>query len=180
VRDLDIVVLHRSDFTATLLPAGRLRETFTALHRAHVLVLRDEDQDLESQLRSRGFRQPIWWMLRRLDVPAVTSAIAFCGIARPTEFLSSLSGISIPVTRTARDHHVWTARDIADLIELQHRCKASAFVTTEKDLVRLSPAQRQRLEGAAPLHAIRLQVQLRDEPAMINHLTELLAAGSRP
>ncbi|HKR26686.1 MAG TPA: tetraacyldisaccharide 4'-kinase [Acidobacteriaceae bacterium] len=179
-RDLDIVVLHRSDFTEGMLPAGRLREPFSSLRRADVLVLREEDRDLESQLRLRGFRQPIWWMIRRLDVPTVTSAIAFCGIARPTEFLNGLTGISIPASRTQRDHYVWTDRDIADLVELQRRHSAASFVTTEKDLVRLSPAQRQRLEGAAPLRAVRLRVQLRDEPATIDHLMELLPAGSRP
>ena len=178
-RDLDVVVLHRSDFTATLLPAGRLREPFSSLRRAGVLVLRDEDQDLESKLRSRGFRQPIWWMTRRLDVPAVTSAIAFCAIARPTEFLAGLTGVSIPANRPRRDHHVWTDRDLAELIELQHRHSATAFLTTEKDLVRLSPAQRRKLEEAAPLHAVRLQVQLREEAAAIDQLMELLAPGSR-
>ena len=178
-RDLDIVVLHRSDLTATLLPAGRLREPFSSLRRADVLVLRDEDHELESQLRLRGFRQPIWWMTRRLEIPDVTSAIAFCAIARPAEFLAGLTGRSIPASRTWRDHHVWTDRDIAELIELQHRHSAAAFLTTEKDLVRLSPAQRCKMEQAAPLHAVRLQVQLRDKAATIDHLLDLLASGRR-
>lgn len=178
-RDLDIVVLHRSDFAGTLLPAGRLRERLSSLQRADVLVLRDEDHELEPQLRARGFRQPIWWMARRIKIPAVTSAIAFCGIGRPAEFLAGLTGIAIPASRTGRDHHVWTDRDIAELIELQHRHGAAAFVTTEKDLVRLSPAQRQRLEQAAPLHTVRLKVQLHDEVAAIDRLMELPALGSR-
>lgn len=178
-RDLDIVVLHRSDFTPTLLPAGRLREPFSSLQRADLLVLRDEDHDLESQIRSRGFRQPIWWMIRRLEIPKLTSAVAFCGIARPAEFLAGLTGVSILASRVAHDHHVWTDQDVAQLVDLQHRHSAAAFVTTEKDLVRLSPDQRQRLEGAAPLHIVRLQVQLRDEAATIDHLMELLASGSR-
>lgn len=178
-RDLDIVVLHRSDLAGTLLPAGRLREPLSSLRRADVLVVRDEDHEFESQIRSCGLRQPIWWMTRRLEVPAVASAIAFCAIARPAEFLAGLTGLSILASRTWRDHHVWTDRDIAELIELQHRHTAAAFLTTEKDLVRLSPAQRSKLEQAAPLHAVRLQVQLRDEPAAIDQLMELLASGSR-
>lgn len=179
-RDLDIVVLHRTDFTERLLPAGRLREPFSALHRAHVLVLRDEDRDFEPKLRSRGLRQPIWWMIREVEVPAVTSAIAFCGVARPAEFLAGLAGISIPASRTWRDHHVWTDRDIADLIDLQRRQSAAAFITTEKDLVRLSPAQRRRLEEAAPLHAAQLQVHLHDESDAMDTLLQLLRASTRP
>ena len=43
-RDLDIVVLHASDFVEGLLPAGRLREPLSALKRAQVVVLREEDR----------------------------------------------------------------------------------------------------------------------------------------
>ena len=178
-RNLDIVVLHRTDFTETLIPAGRLRESFSALRRAHILTLRDEDRDLEAQLRSRGFHQPIWWMIRQFEIPAAASAIAFCAIARPAEFLAGLAGVRIPASRTARDHHAWTDRDIDGLINLQRRHGAAAFVTTEKDLVRLSPAQRQRLEEAAPLHTVRLRVRLRDEEAAIDALLQLLPAAFR-
>lgn len=178
-RAVDIVILHRTDFAETLLPAGRLRETFSSLQRAQILVLRDDDRDLEPHLRSRGLRQPIWWMTRQLETPDVSSAIAFCAIARPAEFLAGLAEISIPASRAARDHHVWTDREIADLIDLQRRHSAAAFVTTEKDLVRLSPAQRGTLEQAAPLHAVRLQVRLRDEAAAIDGLLEMLPTASR-
>ena len=53
-RDLDIVVLHASDFEETLLPAGRLREPLASLRRASVVVLRAEDRALEAELRKRG------------------------------------------------------------------------------------------------------------------------------
>lgn len=178
-RDLDIVVLHRSDFADALLPAGGLREPFSSLRRARVLVLREEDRDLEAQLGARGLRQSIWWMRRQIEIPEVASAIAFCGIARPAEFLSGLTGISIPASRAYRDHHAWMDRDIAELIELQRRHRAAAFVTTEKDLVRLSTEQHRKLEQAAPLHAVRLRVRLRDEEAMIDTLLQLLPDESR-
>ena len=40
---LEIVLLHRSDFQTTLLPAGRLREPLAALERADFVVLREDD-----------------------------------------------------------------------------------------------------------------------------------------
>lgn len=178
-RNLDIVALHRTDFTETLLPAGRLREPLSSLSRAHILALRHDDGDLESQLRSRGFQQPVWWMIRQIEVPDVKSAIAFCGIARPEEFFAGLTGTSVTASRTFGDHHVWTDRDIAGLIDLQHRHSAAAFLTTEKDLVRLSPAQREKLQESALLHAVRLRLRLSNEAAAIEYLLRLLPAAAR-
>jgi tetraacyldisaccharide-1-P 4'-kinase len=76
--------------------------------------------------------------------------------------------------RAWRDHHRYTRADIAALIELRRQHQAEAFLTTEKDRVRLVPEHRRMLEGAAPLHAARLVVRLRDEPAAIDQLLALL------
>lgn len=178
-RAVDIVVLHRSDFAETLLPAGRLREPFSSLKRADILVLRDEDNDLEPDLRARGLHQPIWWMTRRLHVPALNNAVAFCAIARPREFLAGLAAVPVLASRIARDHHPWSDADIADLLDLQRQHHAAAFLTTEKDFVRLAPEHRCNLEKAAPVHAVRLEVRLDEEPACIDQLLRL-AAAHRP
>ncbi len=172
-RDLDIVVLHRTDFSARLLPAGNLREPFTSLSRAQILVLREEYRDLETQLRARGFHQPFLWMTRTLTVPesipAMTTVIAFSAIAHPEEFLASLrkAGLTISAHRSWRDHHRFMDSDISDLLVLQRQNPTASFLTTEKDLVRLTPDQRHSLESAAPLHAAQLTVRLADEPAAI-------------
>ncbi len=179
-RSLDIVVLHRSDFSTHLLPAGRLRERFSSLRRAQIIAMRDEDQDLEPELRRRGCKLPIWWMTRRVEIPGVSSAIAFCAIARPDEFLSELrkQGIAIPATRSWRDHHRYTCADISALISLQRQHQSQAFLTTEKDLVRLSPSHRQTLQSAAPLHTAKLVVRLRDEGAAMAQLLGFLSQSA--
>lgn len=180
-RDVDIVVLHSDDFLDRLLPAGRLREGFSALSRAHIAVMREEDQELEGALRRRGFSRPIWWMQRRLDVPAVKRGVAFCGIARPEEFFSALrsQGVTLAAMRAWRDHHTNTQADVAELIELQRQHGAEAFVTTEKDMVRLGPELRRTLENAALLHAAKLTVRLHDEAAAMEQLFALLPAKWR-
>ena len=94
-RDVDIVVVHRSDFAERLLPAGRLREPLSALRRADFLALREEDADLEPRLHQLKVTAPILWMRRSLTIPnelagTAGKVIAFCGIARPDEFFSAL------------------------------------------------------------------------------------------
>lgn len=177
-RDADIVVLHSSDFDSQLLPAGRLREGFSSLHRAHILAMRAEDRDREPELRSRGFQHPIWWMERRLEAAGPKRVIAFCAIARPEEFFSALrqEGVIPEAVLAWRDHHAYSPSDIASLLELQRQYAAEAFVTTEKDLVRIAPDHRRMLEAAAPLHAAKLVVRLADEPRAIDRLLALLKA----
>jgi tetraacyldisaccharide 4'-kinase len=181
-RDVDIVVLHRGDFSDHLLPAGRLREPFSSLSRAQIVVLREEDRDLLPELQARGCHAKVWFASRSLVVPAVRRAIAFCAVARPEEFFSGLraAGVTLLATRFWRDHHHCSATDIAALVELQRQHQAEAFLTTEKDLVRLYAEQRRVLENAAPLHAVRLEVRLSNEPAVTAQMLELLTPSARP
>ena len=84
-RAVDIVVVHPDDIRDRLLPAGRLREPLSALKRAHIVALRQEDAGLEATLR-RYLRAEcrFWRVTRRLSVPPdFRPTVAFCGIARP-------------------------------------------------------------------------------------------------
>lgn len=180
-RDVDIVILHRSDFEEHLLPAGRLREGLGALRRARMVVLREEDTDLEPELRHRGYTGALWWMHRRLRVPAIERVVAFCAIARPEEFFGALrsEGVAIAAVRSWRDHHGYTEADLAELLELRRQHEAEAFVTTAKDRMRLAPDQRRELCAAAPLHVAELDVRLRHEKEAIDELLNALGSGLR-
>ena len=172
-RDLDIVVLHRSDFEERLLPAGRLRESLIALKRASIVVLRDEDRHFEADLRRRGIDAPVWIQQRRLAIPPIKKSIAFCGIARPEEFFAALrnNGIDTVETVVFRDHHAYTDADIDGLLQLRGQRRAEAFITTEKDWVRLTPAQQASL---APLQTAKLEVLFENETAVIAQLDYML------
>jgi len=172
-RDVDIVVLHRSDFDQRLLPAGQLRESLSALKRASVIVLRAEDAHLEEVLRKRGIGAPIWIQHRRLVVEPLAQAMAFCGIARPDEFFAALrtNGVEIAATSEYRDHHVYTDSDLKHLIQLRKTHQAESFITTEKDWVRMTPPQRARL---TPLNVARLEVVFENETDVIAQLVSLL------
>jgi tetraacyldisaccharide 4'-kinase len=175
-RDVDIVVLHRADFKEKLLPAGRLREAFPSLSRAQIVAMRQEDRELEPELRRRGFAGPVWWMERGLELPAVNRVVAFCAIARGDEFFSGVrsGGVIVAAVRAWRDHHTYTERDIAELIELGRQHEAEAFLTTEKDSMRITNELRRTLESAAPLKAARLMVHLQDEAAALQQLAGFL------
>jgi tetraacyldisaccharide 4'-kinase len=175
-RDVDIVVVHRSDFEQGLLPAGRLREPLSSLRRASVIVLRGEDAVLEARLRERGLQAPVWIQHRRLVVDPRGPAVAFCGIARPEEFFTALkaNGVDLLATRAFRDHHRYEDADIDAVLALCRSAGAEVCITTEKDAVRLSPKQRATLASAVKLEAAQLEVSLGDEASAIEQLLALL------
>ncbi len=177
-RDAEIVLLHRSDFRTTLLPAGRLREPLAALERADIVVLREEDMDVAERAR-RWMRTDarIWTIRRELEIPALPgAAVVFSAIAHPEEFVNGLrgKGVSIAASHAWRDHHRFTDGDVTMLCALAAQHHASCFVTTEKDVVRLRQTQRARLEQTGPVLAAALTVRLLEPEAVLAALEERL------
>ncbi len=174
-RALDIVVVHASDFSEGLLPAGRLREPVISLRRASAIVLRAEDSNLEAELRRRGISAPVWIQHRRLAVESAARAVAFCGIARPDEFFAVLrsQNVDLAATLALRDHQAYSAAEIDRLAALLRRHNADCFITTEKDATRMTCEQQARLEAIAPLRVARLEIRLENESAIMRQLTGL-------
>ncbi len=182
-RDLDIVVIHRSDLQQRLLPAGRLREPLASLRRAGVVVLRQEDAELESTLRAHVRRECSFWRVRRtlaLNSP-VRRAIAFCAIARPNEFFASLAAAGAEVVERVRfrDHHRYTMADVDRLATLGRRLGCDAFVITAKDEVKLDAAMRLRLNAVAPVQTAAFTVELEDEEAVLGLMRKSLIVTAR-
>ena len=177
VRSVDIVVVHRSDFEEKLLPAGRLREPLSSLARATFVVLREEDAEWESRVRRLAPAAGIWWVRRKVELPLELPerAVVFCGIARPAEFFDALrsSGLALAGTAAFPDHHRYTQEDMRRLAVMAAEGKASAFVTTEKDEVKLNGPLRSHLERVAPVLIVRLRIELRDEQAAVEEILRL-------
>jgi tetraacyldisaccharide 4'-kinase len=57
-----------------------------------------------------------------------------------------------------RDHHLYSEKDVRELIELGQRSEAGGFVTTEKDAVNLGPY----LSALAPMAVVPVRMELLD------------------
>jgi len=169
-RAVDVVLVTAQDLDDALLPAGNLREPLTALHSADFVAVREEEIEsivkrLKPLLREGTL---IWTVRRKLRFPAplfVFSAglrpVAFCAIARPEGFAAMLkeAGCGIVDTIFFRDHHAYDMVDIARVLELAKELKATGFVTTEKDAVKLTAAMRERLETLGSVMVAALDVE---------------------
>jgi tetraacyldisaccharide 4'-kinase len=178
-RAVDIVLLHRSDFSGRLLPAGRMREPLSALRRADVIVLREEDGEFEAEGRRHARADALWWRVRRrLSVaPLKGAAVAFCAIARPEDFFGGLraAGIEVAAEEAWRDHHRYTGADMRRLRRRAVETKAAAFLTTAKDAVKLDCAMREELSEAGPLVVAKLVVEFEREGEIVRELLGRIA-----
>jgi tetraacyldisaccharide 4'-kinase len=180
-RTLDLVLITADDLADTLIPAGNLREPLTALARADVVVVREDEADVVAKrvwplLRERA---QLWIVRRRLQFPAPLfvfgaglKPIAFCALARPEAFAANLAeaGCGIVETVAFPDHHRYTLADIDRILAVARSLNATGFVTTEKDAVKLTPTLRSRLEQLGPLMVVALEAEFGDPAAVLAFL----------
>ncbi len=149
-KDLSVVVIDAvSAFgNGRILPAGPLREPVAqGLKRTQAVILnglgpvpalpRFDGSMLRAKVEQTG--------------PSLRGrrVVAFAGIGRPSKFFEALAaqGARIVEQRGYSDHHVYTQSEVARM-KARARAENGLLVTTEKDYVRLTPAER---DGIVPL-----------------------------
>ena len=179
-RDLDIVLLDALEpfGRGRIFPRGLLREPIRSLRRAGVVVLSRADLVPESRrigIRAEAERHagPLPWVeaahrpiglldangnVQPLDLQGSHRVAAFCGIGNPEGFRRTLEtlGTNLVGFRSFRDHHPYTARDLAEIGEWARSHGADLLLTTQKDSVKL------RVEsiGSKPLRALKIGLEI--------------------
>lgn len=188
-RELDVVLIDatRSPFADRLLPVGWLREPVQSLRRAGAVVLTHAESAEPAELEKlRGSvrsvapdallvvakhqwdrldvstrEEPVSWLAgRRVAlVSAVGNPAAFAAMVRA-------AGAEVAAEARERDHHAWSAADVARLArQFRQSGPIDAILTTSKDWMKLAllnlsawpaPVARPRLgiefmEGSAAL-----------------------------
>jgi tetraacyldisaccharide 4'-kinase len=164
-RDVDILLLDQDAWRDHLLPAGNLREGLRAMRRADVLAIPANDPELEANLLAFGWTGPLWRLRRRMEIPQVPGPIvAFCGIARPSQFFAGLqaNGITLAAQLSFADHYRYSLQDIDVLISKCRSAGATALITTEKDEVRLGSLA-STFPSDLPLKTAHLALSIEDE-----------------
>ena len=178
---LDLALLSREDLQDVLLPAGNRREPLHALRRADLLVLQEKDVEAQAWVRTHLPQHSVWTYTRSMEWPEdiPRQVFAFCGIARPDQFLNGLrvGGLEIVGECIFGDHHPYRAAELQELASAIRQSGAAAFITTEKDKVRLGE-QVKILERIAPCHAADVIVRFTEPAAVLERLLSLLPDSS--
>ena len=146
-RDLDIVLVSAADLNgAKTLPAGRLREPADVLIAADAIVCTDLDTtisvpDIPVFRAVRTIGEVVFDDTGPPPPSAGATVLAIAGIANPAPFFEALTqaGWQAGATMTFRDHHPYTAEDVARFASATTAAGGAAVITTEKDYVRLLP-----------------------------------------
>jgi tetraacyldisaccharide 4'-kinase len=148
-RDIDLLLVCKSDLDERLLPSGRLREPLAAAAAADALLVTGDDDDVEEVVSSLGktvafLVVPQFGEARPVHASgdaAVGSrrALAVAGIARPQRFFAAARAEGWDVVREMafRDHHWFDRRDIDRIRAAAAETGADVVLTTEKDAMRL-------------------------------------------
>ncbi|MGO9084046.1 MAG: tetraacyldisaccharide 4'-kinase [Candidatus Sulfotelmatobacter sp.] len=173
-RDFDIVLVTPQDASDRLMPAGRLREPLRSLRRADAVVLTSG-----ASAESFPLDGKLVWRVRRGIAPqnVPPRPVAFCGIARPQNFVLQLRAANIEPAAEAfyRDHHAYAEKDIRELLELKQKSDAGGFVTTEKDAVNLGPY----LSALEPLAVVPVRMELADAANALDTMLARIAERKR-
>ena len=174
-RQLDVVCVGGGDLVDRPLPAGRLRESPSALSRADVVLAMDGEATA-ADVRRFAPRADVH-VVRRLTGPVLDAAGATCpvparpflvsGIARPERFEQDARAVCPAPAGAAAfgDHHAWSAGERQALATQAQRAGADAVLTTAKDAVRL-PATL----GGLPVLVLAQRLEISDPGRLLERL----------
>ncbi len=188
-REFDLVLLDARDpFSGDApFPLGRLREMPDALDRATAILLtRTERGRVYTALRRRLGSVPLYrshvvaetWMDARTGEPVVLQcerAAAFCGLANPATFWSSLreQGLQPFFRWTFGDHHQYRHHELLRMREHAQLQNAELLLTTEKDLMNLPPDLAEIMDPVR-VFWLRIGVEIEGEEELVRQIRAII------
>ena len=186
-RDIDVLLVDATNpfGNGRLFPEGSMREPFSALGRADIILITKSDvanewtvYDITDEIRKYS-DAPVFKALHKpVGIISGTGEIedkktlnnkkvyAFAGIANPAYFQASLRSMGSDISgfRKFRDHHHYTQKDIN---EIRREAGGHMIITTEKDLVKLR-------ELELPENVSALKIEFSVDDAFYDHLFDKL------
>lgn len=163
-RNLDIVCISPKDVdgTCAFFPMGSLRESPSALKRAHLLAGYQEDwknvkngPPLQFTLCLTGLLNPQFEPIPQEELGAKIYLLSAIAVPSRFEKTAKLLERHICGISTFRDHHQFSCKEIDGVIQKAKQVGANAIVTTVKDLCRLNKASL----GTFPIYGMSTQLQ---------------------
>jgi len=191
-RDLDIVIVDAEDpfSNGRVLPAGLLREPFSALKRADIfLINRSENitfsrqQEIKKSLNTLSPNNKGVFSAETQLEKCITVAgqeqkepgflegkkvFAFSGIGSPEAFKNSINsaGGKVVSYRIFDDHYNYKKEDLLTLLDQYEASQAELILTTEKDAVKLFGLA--DIIGNLPLYYLTISLEIDEDKKMLH------------
>ena len=200
-RDIDLVLFDADHFAGNsrVFPGGELREPVSALQRCDAFIITGVTEHnseragkCEDLLTERFGDKPVFKAIPNysefyhytVTASSISKSVVtlseipenlfgFSGIAHPDRFYNMIEqqGITLCGRKSFRDHYPYRPDDIVNLTRLATESGAEGFLTTEKDIVKLSEAH----HWCMPIYVPILEYARNDslESFIINNLNEM-------
>lgn len=169
-RDLDIVLYTPAEKTA-------FREPVSSLKRANILLMKKgvdplrkkrmmerfpESTVFEYSVKNKGFFRLTEKQRKPGEKLKRKKVLAFCGIARPERFLSTLhkEGIKPSFFFKFPDHYPYPESSLKKITEKYKKINAEAIITTEKDALKLIHNKSLR---KIPAYYLKIDLEVEDK-----------------
>jgi len=186
-RDIDVLLIDATNpfGNGRLFPEGSMREPFSALGRADIILITKSDiagewtvYDITDEIRKyssapvfKAFHKPAAVVNSSGETEGPETLehkkiYAFSGIANPAYFQASLRSMGAEIIgfRKFRDHHNYTQKEID---EIKREAGEHEIITTEKDLVKLKGMD-------LPEDISALRVEFSVDEGFYDHIFKLL------
>lgn len=193
-RDADIVLLDATAEDDALLPRGRRREPWSALARAHIVLITRTEQAVPApwidRTRAVNPGAAVFCAETALDslheaathapVPAESvkgkRVFAFCGIGNHRAFSRNLAdwGFQLQAMRVFPDHHRYGPDDLGGFLRAAEHSRSEALLTTEKDIINW------RMPGPTelPMYYCRIRLKIDQPDRMLAEIERRLEASA--
>lgn len=145
-KDIAVVVVdgYRGFGNGRILPSGCLREhPEKPLKNAHMILVTGIRGDIYNTLKNTYGNKVIFAKYTPVQLPFKhrQSVVPFAGLGNPDKFFETVRECGYPIRAKLSypDHHRYTDSDLQDLRSVAATAQAK-LITTEKDFMRLSPA----------------------------------------
>ncbi|MBU1114833.1 MAG: tetraacyldisaccharide 4'-kinase [Bacteroidetes bacterium] len=161
-RDLDILIfdqrflMKRDSIEQKPLPLGRMREPFSAINRADLILINrkfNDKRELSKSFKELVLGKKVYYGSYKasglIDVKSEQlfslhefegqKSLVVCGIARPFSFLKILEDSKIDITNRMlfKDHKEYDLKEVQQIRKKFYDTNSYSVITTEKDFVKL-------------------------------------------
>lgn len=186
-RDINIVLINSSDKKQDhrLFPLGKLREPWSALQRADIILLSKSNLQPPSEyLLNRLNNLPVQYFSTSMDTGNLLidsngeklninvlkgkKVTLFTGIGDPQSFLATViaAGAETCENIIFADHHEYSTADLKKIKSSYNNSGSDFLLTTEKDLIKIEQTE-------LPIFALRITITI--DPNGIKHIRKLIS-----
>ena len=174
-KNLSIVCFNEKQWLGNGLniPAGPLRENFSAIKRANCIVVNGEkNEKIENQVFSISKELKIFYSKyepQNINNFKNAQVIAFAGIGNPKNFFDLLKKNKIHILEELNypDHHKYSKNELEKLIK-KSKEKNAVLLTTEKDYFRIEKDYKVNVKY------LKIKLKIENQDLFINEIKKII------